>query len=88
VDGLSAVQLNTPTWAAQLTSIQSQRPHAHPAMDAAAKALGMTASDLRTALQSGKSLADIASSKGISQDTLVAAMATAIQQSNSSVTAD
>jgi uncharacterized protein YidB (DUF937 family) len=57
-------------------------------MDAAAKALGMSSSDLRTALQSGQSLSSIATSKGISQDTLVAAMAAAIQQANPNVTAD
>jgi uncharacterized protein YidB (DUF937 family) len=57
-------------------------------MDAAATALGMSASDLRTALQSGQSLASIASSKGVSEDTLVAAMATAIQQANPGISAD
>jgi uncharacterized protein YidB (DUF937 family) len=57
-------------------------------MDAAAKLLGMSVSDLRSALQSGKSLADIASSKGISQDKLTAAMAAAIQQANPSVSSE
>jgi uncharacterized protein YidB (DUF937 family) len=57
-------------------------------MDAAAKLLGMSANDLRTAMQSGQSLASIASSKGISQDALVGAMATAIQEANPEVSAD
>jgi uncharacterized protein YidB (DUF937 family) len=57
-------------------------------MDAAAKALGMSASDLRTALQSGQSLESIASSKGVSQDTLTAAMSAAIQQANPGMSAD
>jgi uncharacterized protein YidB (DUF937 family) len=57
-------------------------------MDAAAKLLGMSVSDLRSALQSGKSLADIASSKGISQDKLTAAMAAAIQQANPSISSE
>jgi uncharacterized protein YidB (DUF937 family) len=57
-------------------------------MDAAAKLLGMSSSDLRSALQSGKSLADIASSKGIGQDTLTAAMAAAIQQANPNVSSE
>jgi uncharacterized protein YidB (DUF937 family) len=57
-------------------------------MDAAAKLLGMSSSDLRSALQSGKSLADIASSKGIGRDTLTAAMAAAIQQANPNVSSE
>jgi uncharacterized protein YidB (DUF937 family) len=57
-------------------------------MDAAAKLLGMSSSDLRTALQSGQSLTSIASSKGVTQDALTSAMATAIQQANPNVTAD
>jgi uncharacterized protein YidB (DUF937 family) len=57
-------------------------------MDAAATTLGMSASDLRTALQSGQSLASIASSKGISEDTLTAAMAAAIEQANPNISAD
>jgi uncharacterized protein YidB (DUF937 family) len=89
VDGLSSVQLNVASLgASQLTSTQSWRAHSHPAMDAAATALGMSASDLRTALQSGQSLASIASSKGISEDTLTAAMAAAIEQANPSISAD
>jgi uncharacterized protein YidB (DUF937 family) len=89
VDGLSSVQLNVASLgASQLTSTQSWRAHSHPAMDAAATALGMSASDLRTAMQSGQSLASIASSKGISQDALTAAMATAIQATNPNVSAD
>ena len=89
MDGLSSVQLNVASLgASQLTSPQSWRTHSHPAMDAAATTLGMSASDLRTALQSGQSLASIASSKGISEDTLTAAMAAAIEQANPSISAD
>lgn len=79
MDGLSAVSLDVASIAtAQLASIQPQHKHPHPAMDAAAKLLGMSASDLRAALQGGQSLVSIASSKGISQGALVGAMATAI----------
>jgi len=89
VDGLSAVSLDVASIAtAQLASIQPQHKHPHPAMDAAAKLLGMSASDLRAALQSGQSLVSIASSKGISQDALVGPMATAIQEANPDVSAD
>jgi hypothetical protein len=48
----------------------------------------MSSSDLISALQSGQSLSSIASSKGLSQDKLVAAMATSIQQANPGVSAD
>ena len=88
MDGLSPVQFNAQIGAVDLSSIQSQRQRSHPAMDAAAKLLGMSASDLRSALQSGKSLSDIASSKGIGQDTLTAAIAAAIEQANPSVSSD
>jgi hypothetical protein len=47
--------------------------------DAAAKALGMTTAELRTARMSGKSLADIAKSKNVSVDTLVKAMVAAAE---------
>ena len=89
MDGLSSVQSSTSqTSAVGMSSIQSQHKRSNPAMDAAAKLLGMSVSDLRSALQSGKSLADIASSKGISQDKLTAAMAAAIQQANPSVSSE
>ena len=89
MDGLSSVQFSAAQIsAAGLSSVQPQQRRGHPAMDAAAKLLGMSASDLRSALQSGQSLASIASSKGISQDTLTAAMAAAIQQANPNITSD
>jgi hypothetical protein len=89
VDGLSSVRMDVAAiGATQYVSQQSGPARGHPAMDAAAKALGMNASELRTALQSGQSLATIAKSKGVSQDTLTAAMATAIEQANPSISAD
>jgi hypothetical protein len=48
-------------------------------VDAAAKALGMTPGNLRTALEGGKSLADIAKEKSVSVTSLVKAMVTATQ---------
>jgi hypothetical protein len=47
--------------------------------DAAAKALGMTTAKLKTALQSGKSLADVAKDQKVSVDSLVKAMVAAAQ---------
>jgi hypothetical protein len=49
-------------------------------LDAAAKALGMSTADLRTALHSGQSLADVAKTKGVSVDDLVAALVTSAKE--------
>ena len=58
------------------------------ALDAAAKTLGTTTSDLMTALQNGQSLASIASSKGVGQGDLVKAISGALTQADSNLTAD
>ena len=89
MDGLSAVQLNGSSMvsAIGLTSPQVQQKR-HPAIDAAATLMGMSDSELRTALQSGKSLTSIASSKGITQGALTSAMTAAIQQANPGISSD
>ena len=89
MDGVSYVQLNM----AALGGVGFTPPNpgpgrSSPALDGAATALGMSSSDLRTALQGGQSLSSIASSKGVSQDTLVAAMASSIEQANPNISAD
>lgn len=43
-------------------------------LDAAAEAIGTTVEELRTALEGGQSLAQVAESKGVSRDDLVAAL--------------
>ncbi len=43
-------------------------------LDAAATAIGITADELRTELQAGKSIADVATAKGVSVDAVIAAM--------------
>jgi len=88
VDGLSGVQFNASIGNVGLSATSSEQQRRHPALDAAAKLLDMSASDLRSAMQSGQSLASIASSKGISQDTLTAAMASAIEEANPTISAD
>ena len=88
MDGLSSVQFNAQISAVGLSSIQSQQNRTHPGMDAALKLLGMSASDLRTAMQSGQSLASIASSKGVSEAKLEATISAAIQQANPSMSSD
>ncbi|MBU6242218.1 MAG: hypothetical protein KJS66_10565 [Acidobacteria bacterium] len=50
------------------------RDGARIASDAVAKALGLTADELRTELQSGKSLADVAKAKGVDVETVKAAI--------------
>ena len=48
--------------------------HGFGNLDAAAKALGMTADELRTALEGGKSLADVAKEKGVDVSKVVDAL--------------
>jgi hypothetical protein len=71
---------------AVLAALQAARPDHGPGhgrgpggpgfgnLDTAAKALGMTADELRTALQGGKSLADVAKAKGIDPSKVVDAL--------------
>jgi hypothetical protein len=49
--------------------------------DAVAQKLGMSTDDLRTAMSSGESLADVAQSKGVSADDLEATIKSALQSS-------
>jgi uncharacterized protein YidB (DUF937 family) len=51
------------------------------AMQAAAAKLGLSDSDLQTQLQSGQSLADIASKQGVSKDDLVNSIADSLKSS-------
>ena len=89
MDGVSYVQMNMAALGGVgFTPPQSGPGRSSPALDGAATALGMSSSDLRTALQGGQSLSSIASSKGVSQDTLVAAMASSIEQANPNISAD
>ncbi len=52
------------------------RPGRGPGAAAAAKAIGISESDLRTALMSGQSIAQVAQSKGVDPSTVIAAMVT------------
>jgi len=72
--------------------VQQARQHSHAhsgvrkaAMDAAAQALGMSVTDLQTATKSGQSLAAIAQSRGVSSDTVAAAITAAVTKANPSV---
>lgn len=54
------------------------RLHGH-GLSAAATAVGMTAAELRTALEDGQTLAEVAQSKGVSADTVVNAIVAEIK---------
>jgi hypothetical protein len=89
MDSLSSIRMDVSSiGGAQSAGSQSAPPANNTVMNGAAQALGMSSSDLIGALQSGQSLSSIASSKGLSQDKLVAAMATSIQQANPGVSAE
>jgi hypothetical protein len=51
--------------------------HGGPGLTVAAKALGVTAADLRTALQSGKTIADVAKTNNVDINKVIAAIVTA-----------
>jgi lambda repressor-like predicted transcriptional regulator len=64
------------------------RPHAMAsAIDTASQMLGTSTSDILAALKSGQSLAQIASSKGVSQDALASAIANSLEQSDPTLAA-
>ena len=58
------------------------------AVDAAAKLFGMSTSDLQAQLKGGKSLLDIAQSKGVSSATLVGTIQQSLTQGANAPTAD
>ena len=78
--------------ASATTQTKGHHHHHHhggaAAMNAASQLLGMSPSDLTSALQSGQSLSSIAASQGVDQSSLVSAVSTALQGSNSGITPD
>lgn len=54
-------------------------------MDAAAQVLGMSSSDLRTALAGGQTLSSLAQSKGVSTDSLLTAISDTLTKANPSM---
>jgi hypothetical protein len=74
----SSISGITPSpWPASSDSSAGAMHHAVTA--AAAQVLGMSVEDLRTALQGGASLADLAQQKGVSRDSLLSAVTQAVQ---------
>jgi hypothetical protein len=58
------------------------------AFEAVASKLGMSKSDLISDLQSGQTMAQIAQSKGVSEQDVISAAASALQQADPSLSAD
>jgi hypothetical protein len=69
INGTSALQYAPPT----------ERPRQEPSLDNTAKLLGVSTDDLRTDLQSGKTLDDLASAKGVSSGDLLSAVKSDLQ---------
>ncbi len=53
--------------------------HMHKTMEAAAKTLALSDDELRSKLQSGSTLADVASEQGVSKDDLIASIADTVK---------
>jgi hypothetical protein len=75
----STVQQAAQASGRQISGHHHRHHGAPPAMNAAAQALGMSDSDLQQSLQSGSSLADLATQKGVSTTDLVSAIAQGMQ---------
>ncbi len=72
INSISGVSSSTIT---QVQGLQSaQRPQGKGPFDAVSGLLGMSADDIASAVQSGKSLDDLASAAGVSHEDLVAAL--------------
>jgi uncharacterized protein YidB (DUF937 family) len=80
------------TSSTQQVQAASRQGHGHgvhkAGLDAAAKALGMSSSDLRAALTSGTTLSSLAQAKGVSADALTSAVSDALKKANPSLTSD
>ena len=90
--GIDAIGSGRTPAAQQLQQMQQTRHQGHgtrkAGMDAAAKALGMSTSDLQTALKSGQTPASLAQSKGVSTDTLTSAISAALTKADPSLSSD
>jgi len=75
---VSSVGGTTGAWAMHQAQ-RPPRPDDDKLLATASEALGMDADDLKTALAGGRTLADVAKSKGVAKDDLVAAIAKDMQ---------
>lgn len=86
---ISAIGGGQTSWAQQVQQAQ-HRHGAHPGvhkagMDAAATALGMSLTDLRSAVQGGQSLTSLAQAKGVSVDALTSSISAALTTADPSL---
>ena len=92
VDAIGSGQTPTAQQLQQMQQLQQTHHHGHgtrkAGMDAAAKALGMSSTDLQAALKSGQTLASLAQSKGVSTDTLTSAISAALTKADPSLSSD
>lgn len=92
VNAIGGGQALSASSAAQVQQVHHHHGHGGGArkagMDAAAQALGMSSSDLQTALKGGQSLSSLAQSKGVSADSLTKTISDAIAKANPSMSAD
>jgi uncharacterized protein YidB (DUF937 family) len=75
--------------------VQQMQHHGHghsgvrkAGMDAAATALGLSSTDMRTALKNGETLTSLAQAKGVSLDSLTSAISAALAKANPNLSAD
>lgn len=76
---LGAPTLSSASTVGAASSFAVTHPHGGEQLDAAAKALGMTTDELQTELDSGKTIAQVASDKGVDVTTVIDAMVAAAE---------
>ena len=92
ISAIGSGQTPTAQQLQQMQQMQQTHHHGHgtrkAGMDAAAKVLDMSTSDLQAALKSGQTLASLAQSKGVSIDTLTSTISAALIKANPSLSSD
>ena len=90
--GMDVIGIGQTPTAQRLQQLQQNHHHGHgtrkAGMDAAAKALNMSTSDLQAALKSGQTLASLAQSKGVSIDTLTSTISATLTKANPALSSD
>src|SRR4051794_17858614 len=74
VPGVSSAQTSQSTDSSEPATPDAPKPAEHkggPNLDAAATALGITTDELKTELESGKTIAQVASDKGVDVQTVI-----------------
>jgi len=85
---INAVGGTTPPLGTQGPDRTEGREHVRKAMDAVAQKLGLSPDELRSKLESGSSLADLAKAQGVSLDDLKSTITQALTSDGSKLSAD